>query len=120
MFTVRLLLLSACIAFPGCSKAPAAEVRSDQSTTLAIGLPLISQDSLNGVQQVIGLLSYEGLVLIARDGRPQPRLAQSWTESQDGLTWVFQLRPNAFFHDGTRVDSAAVKASLTRTLSRAE
>ncbi|HTM47456.1 MAG TPA: ABC transporter substrate-binding protein [Bryobacteraceae bacterium] len=121
MSKVRLLLLLVCIAFAGCSKAPAPEVRPHQGTTLSIGWPYLSGgDSLNGIQQAIGLLSYEGLVLIARDGRAQPRLAESWKESADGLTWVFQLRPNAFFHDGSRVDSAAVKASLTRTLSRAE
>jgi peptide/nickel transport system substrate-binding protein len=121
MSTVRLLFLSFCIAFAGCAKAPVPAARPDPGTTLSIGWPYLSGgDPLNGIQQAIGLLSNEGLVLIARDGRAQPRLAQSWSESADGLTWIFQLRPNAFFHDGSRVDSAAVKASLTRTLSRAE
>src|SRR4029450_9571809 len=34
-----------------------------------------------------------------------------------GLSWTFQLRPNAVFHDGSPVDSEAVKASLARTLA---
>jgi peptide/nickel transport system substrate-binding protein len=61
-------------------------------------------------------LSFEGLIAIGRDGRPQPRLAESWSVSPDGLAWTFHLRPNAFFHDGSPIDSTAVKASLEQTL----
>jgi peptide/nickel transport system substrate-binding protein len=119
MSATRLLALSVCITLSACSKTPVASVRPlTQPVTLAIGLPLITgQDSLNGMRQAVGLLSFEGLVMIGRDGRPQPRLAQSWTQSPDGLSWVFQLRPNAVFHDGSPVDSNAVKASLARTLA---
>jgi peptide/nickel transport system substrate-binding protein len=119
MSVVRLLALSACIALSACSKAPVASAHSsNEPVTLTIGWPFISGlDSLNGIQQATRLLSFEGLVMIGRDGRPQPRLAQSWTESPDGLSWVFQLLPNAVFHDGSPVDSAAVKASLSRTLA---
>ena len=77
----------------------------------------LGQDSSNGIAQATGLLSSEGLVMVGRDGRAQPRLAQSWVESEDGLSWTFQLRPDAFFHDGSPVDSDAVKASLARTLA---
>jgi peptide/nickel transport system substrate-binding protein len=50
----------------------------------------------------------------------QPRLAESWTESADGLTWRFTLRPNALFHDGSPVNSEAVKSSLERSLAGPE
>src|SRR4051812_3151351 len=119
MSVVRLLILSALIALSACSPTPVASTRSSNAPiTLTIGLPLISgQDSSNGIAQATALLSYEGLVIVGRDGRPQPRLAQSWTESLDGLSWSFQLRPNAVFHDGSPVDSNAVKASLAQTLA---
>jgi peptide/nickel transport system substrate-binding protein len=121
MSAVRLLTLLVCLALSACSRVPAAlPPSSNHPVTLAIGWPFISgQDSINGIQQATRLLSFEGLVVIGRDGRPQPRLAQTWTETPDGLSWAFQLRPNAFFHDGSRVDSAAVKASLARTLASA-
>src|SRR5262245_17407920 len=104
---------------PGCSRPSAnAEARPAGPITLTIGLPFISgQGSLNGIQQATPLLSNEGLVLIGRDGRAQPRLAESWIESSDGLSWTVQLRPHALFHDGSPVDAAAVKASLERTLA---
>jgi peptide/nickel transport system substrate-binding protein len=60
------------------------------------------------------------LTLANRTGRVQPRLAESWTESPDGLTWRFKLRSNAFFHDGTPVHSADVKASIERSLSTSD
>ena len=119
MSAARVLTLLVCLTLPTCSRGPVAPPPPSSSPiTLAIGLPLISgQDSLNGIQQATRLLSFEGLVLMGRDGRPQPRLAQGWTESPDGLSWVFQLRPNAYFHDGSRVTSSAVKSSLERTLA---
>ncbi|MFN8474367.1 MAG: ABC transporter substrate-binding protein [Anaerolineae bacterium] len=43
------------------------------------------------------------------------RLAESWTVSDDRLTYTFKLRPNIKFHDGTALDAAAVKASIERT-----
>ena len=117
--SVRFLGLYLCPAFSACSRTPVASARSsNEPITLAVGLPLISgQDSLNGIQQIVRLLSLEGLNVIGRDGRPQPRLAEGWTESPDGLSWTIRLRQNAVFHDGTPVDAPAVKASLGRTLS---
>jgi peptide/nickel transport system substrate-binding protein len=66
------------------------------------------------------LISREGLTLLNRDGRVQARLAETWSESEDGLTWRFKLRSNAFFHDGTKVDSSAVKKSLERSQAGSE
>jgi peptide/nickel transport system substrate-binding protein len=69
------------------------------------------------MQQATRLISLEGLVRVSRNGRASPRLAERWTNSPDGLTWTIQLRANALFHDGTPVDSAAVKQSLERSLA---
>lgn len=41
-------------------------------------------------------------------------IAESWSASQDGLTWTFRIRPNVRFHDGTMLTSADVKASFER------
>jgi ABC-type transport system substrate-binding protein len=55
-----------------------------------------------------------GLVNITPDGKFVPDAAESWQASSDGLTYTFKLRPNALFHDGTKVDAAAVKFSIDR------
>lgn len=89
--------------------------------TLTIGYPHVTgQDPLYGMQQAARLISSEGLVLAGRDGRVQPKLAQRWSESPDGFSWQFELRPNAFFHDGSPVSSRVVKASLERSLANAD
>ncbi len=77
-------------------------------------------DPLFGLQQAARLISFEGLASLGRDGRPQPRLAGSWTLAADGLAWTIRLRPNAVFHDGSPVDSAAVRRSLERSLGNAD
>jgi len=44
-----------------------------------------------------------------------PALAESWSVSDDGLTWTFKLRQGVTFHDGTPFNAAAAKASIERT-----
>lgn len=44
-------------------------------------------------------------------------LAESWTMSSDGTTYVFRLRDGVLFHDGTPLTSADVKASYERILN---
>src|SRR5678815_2234560 len=43
-----------------------------------------------------------------------PSLAESWTESEDGLTYEFKLRPNVKFHNGDPVTAEDVKFSFDR------
>ena len=63
---------------------------------------------------------YEPLLWKNPDGvSPEysPALATAWTSSKDGKTWTFTLRKGATFHDGSAVNSAAVKASLLSSKS---
>lgn len=43
----------------------------------------------------------------------EPALAETWTRSTDGLTWIFHLRQDVQFHDGTPFNAEAVVFSLT-------
>ena len=43
-----------------------------------------------------------------------PSLAQSWEESEDGLTYTFTLRPGLKFHNGDPVTTEDVKFSFDR------
>jgi peptide/nickel transport system substrate-binding protein len=107
-----LALLTSCSDGP----APAAQPGSTP-VTLTVGYPHITGETpLHGATQAARLLTLEGLSYLERDGRPQPRLAEGWSESPDGLTWTVTLRSNAFFHDGSPVDAASVRASLERSL----
>src|SRR5215468_4779383 len=60
-----------------------------------------------------------GLLGITPDGKFVPDAAESWEISPDGLLYTFKLRKNVLFHDGTRVDAAAVKFSIDRIIDPA-
>ena len=47
----------------------------------------------------------------------EPELAESWTESEDGMTLTFKLKPNATFWDGRKVTAQDVKWSFDRAVS---
>lgn len=57
---------------------------------------------------------YDTLTNIADPAEPKPALATSWSVSDDGLTWVFELRDDVQFHDSTPLDGAAVALSVNR------
>ncbi len=47
----------------------------------------------------------------------EPELAESWTESDDGMTLTFKLKSNATFWDGKKVTAKDVKWSFDRAVS---
>lgn len=56
-------------------------------------------------------LSYQvldNLVSLDEDHQVVPWLAESWEESEDGLSWTFTLKEGAEFTDGTPVDAEAI------------
>lgn len=57
---------------------------------------------------------FEGLVMFDGSGTIVPRLATDWRVSDDGLTWIFELREGVTFHDGTPFTSADVVAKFER------
>src|SRR5437867_9283976 len=60
-----------------------------------------------------------GLISITPDGKFGPDAAASWQISPDALLYTFKLRKDVLFHDGTRVDAAAVKFSIDRIIDPA-
>jgi peptide/nickel transport system substrate-binding protein len=46
----------------------------------------------------------------------EPALAESWDTSDDGLQYIFKIRPGVTFHDGTPLDARAVEANFLRQL----
>ncbi len=57
-----------------------------------------------------------GLVNVTPDGKFVGDAAESWQMSSDGLLYTFKLRKNVLFHDGTKMDAAAVKFSIDRLM----
>jgi len=63
-------------------------------------------------------LIYDGLVRLDRDLTPRPGLATSW-ESPEPTRWVFHLRENVRFHDGSALGSEDVVHTLETLLDPA-
>jgi peptide/nickel transport system substrate-binding protein len=59
----------------------------------------------------------ETLVRLQPDGSVGPGLARKFSQSPDGRSFTFELRPDVEFHDGTLLNAEAVKLSLQRFLN---
>src|SRR5262245_170541 len=57
---------------------------------------------------------HDALVKPMPGGLNTPSLAESWTQSKDGLTYEFVLRKGVKFHNGDPVTAADVKFSFER------
>ena len=95
-----------------------------QRTDAIIGLQLEpphldpTSAAAGAIDQVLYANVFEGLTRFGPDGSVQPGLAASWTISDDGLSYTFQLREGVTFHDGTAFEASDVVFSLDR--ARAE
>jgi peptide/nickel transport system substrate-binding protein len=94
-----------------------------QPTEIRIGVALEppALDPTAGAAEAIDVVVYqnvfEGLVRIDQTGAVQPGLAESWTISDDGLSYRFALHEGVTFHDGTTFDAEDVKFTFDRLLA---
>ena len=69
-----------------------------------------------GSSEVLGHL-FEGLTEVSwLTDRAEPALAESWTRSDDGLVWIFSLRKDVKWHDGTPFTAHDVDFTFNRII----
>jgi peptide/nickel transport system substrate-binding protein len=109
------LALALTTALAGMAMAQPTEVR------IGVALEPPALDPTAGAAEAIDIVVYqnvfEGLTRIDQTGAVQPGLAESWTISEDGLTYTFKLHDGVTFHDGTAFDAEDVKFSFERILA---
>jgi len=66
------------------------------------------------IDEIVYANVFEGLTRIGSNGAVQPGLAESWSLSDDGLTYTFKLHDGVKFHDGTDLDAGDVVFTLDR------
>jgi peptide/nickel transport system substrate-binding protein len=98
---------------------PAVAQKQGGSITVGLELDIAGFDPLKvGVFDTASFTAaaaiFDTLTTLDDKGEPQPKLALSWTHSDDFKTWTFKLRPGVKFHDGTPFNAEAVKANFDR------
>jgi len=61
-----------------------------------------------------GFLVYDTLFSMNEMLEPEPQMVDSWSVSEDNKVWVFKLREDLMWHDGTDVTAEDCIASLQR------
>ncbi len=74
------------------------------------------QNTQSNPGEQVNRMMYENLVRFSTKMQIEPGLAESWTQSPEGLVWTFKLRKGVRFHDGTPFDAKAVKYFFDRVL----
>lgn len=70
-----------------------------------------------GTSNLAHILLYGLLIDVSLDGKSyEPDIAKSYTISEDGLTWTFELPEGAAFSNGDPLNAEAIKASFDRYL----
>ena len=109
------LLLGAALVIPTTAAA-----RGDKKVTFTVG-QLQNIDSLNVTTGALAL-DFEVWNLIwptltnmaAKDFSAEPGMAESWTSSNDGLTWTYKMRSGMKWSDGEPMTADDVKYTIDR------
>jgi peptide/nickel transport system substrate-binding protein len=111
-------LLSVLVTTARCEQATGPPPPSP-SPLLRLGISNVSSESADrGVQQLISIISNEGLLRVNHEGRIEPWLAEGLDRSANGLKLVIRLRENVKFHDGSAVDANVVANVLNDNLAK--
>lgn len=99
-----------------CLAAVNAHARDQVVIALQLEPPVLDPTSnpASPISEVVYSNVFEGLVWLGRDGTPTPLLAESWEVSDDGLSYLFNLRHNVSFHDGSPFNAQSALFSLER------
>jgi peptide/nickel transport system substrate-binding protein len=106
--------IAACLLVSGCAEP-------EEETTAEVLTVGISTDVNNwylsqfpdGDGRFVWSQVYETLVRLDTDLNIVPGLAESWETTDNGKTWIFHLRDNVYFHDGTPLNADAVVFSYS-------
>lgn len=87
---------------------------------ISLSQPLSTLDpAITNLANDVQVLSnvHAGLLTTSNSGDVLPCIAKSWYVEDDNLTWIFNLRADATFHNGKIINAYHVKYCLERLLS---
>jgi 4-phytase/acid phosphatase/peptide/nickel transport system substrate-binding protein len=103
----------------GFGAAPAMAQKQGGTLTVGLELDILGFDPLKvGVYDTAGNIAasliFDTLASLDDNGKAQPKLAVSWSSSEDYKTWTYKLRPDVKFQDGTPFNAEAVVWNFNR------
>ena len=120
---LALLLIISCTA---CGSKDNGTTQQDNSgrTDVKYGLTsdIASLDPVYTTDQISTILYrqlYDTLIVKDKDGNWAPKLAESWSLSDDEMTYTFHLRQDVKLHDGSNMTAEDVAYSMTRSIDTA-
>ena len=118
----RRSLLGSVFLLSALSSAPAlSQDAKDNTLTAVLHTDLVGYDPTITSSNVVayhGAMVYDMLFGNDEDQIPQPQMVDTFTTSEDGLTWEFTLREGLKFSDGSDVTTADVIPSIARWEAR--
>ncbi len=113
---VAALSLSACAGSDPAAQGDGEVVWAIEGANLSAG-HMDPQTSQLDVSAMVQRAVLDSLVFQEADGTFSPWLAESWDVEDGGASYLFRLRTDVTFHDGTPFDAAAVKANFDRIVN---
>ncbi len=106
-----LLVLAACGAGPADRKAgEEAIIRLSDADARGLDPQLVSDLASTRIASD----QFEGLTRFDKKGNAEPGLAENWTVSESGKSWLFRLRPSITFSDGEPIEARHFVSALER------
>ena len=101
----------------GCGSTGHRPDSADSTLRMIKTTPLTSLDPIwttAPATREYGFMTFDQLVAVDSQFRPQPQMAEGWTVEDDGRSYIFTLREGLKFHDGQPVRSQDCIASIQR------
>lgn len=117
LITIIIASLIAAVAVTGCATTGKVEEteKNVEEKEIVLAAP---RDLAPGEKDAFYLSSilyvWEPLVSVGDNGDLAPKLAKSWSMSEDAKEWIFELRDDVTFHDGVKFNADAVIANFER------
>lgn len=117
------VIAAAALAFPLAGCATTSKSAGGADAIIAVGSlyePVNLSNVAGGGQGVTEALTgnvYEGLYRLNDDGEVEPVLATSYSVSEDGLQYTYNLRDDVTFHTGKKFTAQDAKASVEAVLA---
>lgn len=111
---ILLIVVALCV---GCAKQEVRQSnieRHDKNTVVLAAYRHLAPGNKDGLYCSRILDVWEPLITKDDNNKPAPCLATSWEMLDGGKTWVFYLRQDVYFHNGTKFNADSVIANFDR------